>query len=179
MRKKYFISLIPILAFSSFLGCDDGEMVTIEGSMSLDLDYADTGFEFSAGTPLVSEAEEATPGCAAGGCRITVDEHWDPVSLELWLDRGTDGEQGLGFRSFDVTITEGEALVSAMVAATDGDVSYSSSGAAHCVVSDLSAVSNDGSASLSVDCDLLSNANQNAHASADLHLTGCTVDTSN
>lgn len=177
MMKKHSFPFLTLLISLSILGCaDDEPQVTIEGALSLDLGYAETGFEFAANTPVVAEAHQATTGCAAGSCRITLDENWDPVAFELSLERGTDGEQGNGFRLFAFTIGAEETLVSASVAADEGDVVYSSIGVPQCDVSDLSAISNDGEADVLIDCELLSSEDLSAHAVADLSLTGCTID---
>jgi len=176
---KHLTPLLTVLLVAVALsGCSDDEnYVTIEGSLSLELGYAEAGFNFDAATPLVSDAQQATPGCAAGWCLIRLGDGCEPTSLEVFLERGADGEQGYGFETFDVSISEGEAVVEASVAATEGDVFYTSSGSAACTVSDLSGVSADGTASLAVDCDLSSDdANRTAHANADLFLDGCMVE---
>jgi hypothetical protein len=176
MRISSFPFLTLFIALS-MLGCaDDEQLVTIEGALSLDLGYAETGFEFEANTPVVAEAHQATPGCAAGGCTITLDENCDPAGFDLWLERGTDGEQGNGFRLFALTIGAEETLVSASVADDEGDVVYSSVGVAQCVVSDLSEVNAEGDATVVIDCGLESSEGNEAYALADLSLTGCTVE---
>lgn len=166
-----------LLVSLSMLGCsDDEQLVTIEGALSLDVGYAETGFEFEASTPVVAEAHLATPGCAAGGCTITLDENCEPAGFELWLERGTDGEQGNGFRLFALTIGAEETLVSASIADDNGDVVYSSLGVAQCAVSDLSGMNSEGDAAVTVDCELESSEGDEAYALADLVLTGCTVE---
>lgn len=175
--KKYSFPFVTLFIALSILGCsDDEQLVTIEGALSLDLSYAETGFEFAANTPVVAEAHQATPGCAAGGCTITLDDNCDPATFDLWLERGTDGEQGNGFRLFALTISAEETLVSASVASDQGDVAYSSLGVAQCQVSDLSGVSSEGDAAVTVDCILESSEADSAHAIAELTLSGCTVE---
>jgi len=176
--KRTLISF-TILAIAAFtlIGCDDDESyVTVEGSLGLDRGAGPMGFEFDVPTPLASTVEQATPDCAAGGCVIHLGDDCQPDSFELWIDRGVAGDQELGFQTFELSISEGGATVLAKVASTDGEVSYSSSGSAECLVSDLSMIDASGDAVVDIDCVLAADPDLTAHATAHLVISGCTVE---
>lgn len=175
LHKLQILLLVPVLAFA-FIGCsDDGDFTTIEGSLALELPEGETGFDFESAVPLVSAPEDASSGCAAGECVMSLDAQGEPASLDIWLQRGLDGDQGLGFRTFEVSLTEGSAAVAATVAATNGEETFYGSGGANCAVSDLSSVEADGTVALVVDCELFSDDNETIHATADVLIEGCIV----
>ena len=107
---------------------------------------------------------------------MRLNDNGEVSALELWLQRGNTTPDQLGFRGFDVTLTESEAPVEAMVMATDGEVTYAASGSANCAISDLSLVSRNGDAELSLDCELASDQGDTAQASATLTFSGCSVE---
>jgi hypothetical protein len=177
MKRILMTCLVCAIAAITFSGCDDDvEYVTVEGSLGLDMESGETGFEFDVTTPLAATADQATPDCAAGGCIIHLGDDCQPDSFELWIDRGTAGEPGLGFDMFDLTISEGGATVLASVAATDGEVTYSSDGSAACEVTDISTIDRSGDAVIDVECDLAADPDLAAHASAHLVISGCAVE---
>jgi hypothetical protein len=168
--------LLAAATFSFIAGCSSEEhLPTIRGALEIQIDEGRTGFEFENTIPLVSSAQDASPGCAAGGCTITYDAEGSPTAFELWLDRGTNGDVGAGFRSFDLTIGQGEASVVAVVEGALGEASFASAGSASCAVTDLAELAGGGEVALGIDCDLASLSGENARAAADLFLNGCTV----
>lgn len=176
MKRITILGLVCATAVSTFSGCDDEALVTIEGSLALEDGEGETGFEFDVATPLAATADQATPDCAAGGCVIRLGDDCQPDAFELWIDRGVAGEPWLGFDAFDLSITESGATVLATVAASDGEVTYSSAGSAACVVTDLSTIDRSGDAVIDVDCDLAAAPDLAAHLSAHLVVSGCTVE---
>ncbi len=175
MLWKITITLLTIVAAASlFAGCADNEnLPTIRGNLEIQLDEGQTGFDFSSRVPLVSNPENASPGCASGGCTLTYDAEGQPVAFELWLDRGTAGEVGAGFRSFDLSLSDGEVAVVASVEATNGEQSFASAGGANCSVTSLADLDGGGELALEIDCDLVSLEGDEATASAELYLDGC------
>lgn len=177
MTTRITTLLTSALLLVSLGGCGgEGQPLTVQGTFDLDLAQGDTGFEFEAAAALATTPEQADPGCAAGGCVLSVDDQGQATSLDIWISRGADGEQGLGFRTFELAVTEEGTSLSAAVAAVDGTEHYRAEGGASCVVTDLGALDDSGFVELVIDCDLATSEGDTAVLAADLFFSGCVIE---
>ena len=175
-RTATLILMALLIASFGSIGCDDdGAGTIVEGSLHVDLGYAEAGFAFSEPVELVESPEDVTPGCAAGGCVIRLNELGEVAEAEIWLDRGIEeGDNGL--RTFDVLISREMSSLDLLVRSSDGLETYTSGGSASCQISGINDMSADGAALFLADCELVNGDNETAYLTADLSFTGCVIE---
>ena len=175
MRLPFTASALALVLFFVAGCCEDVEGLTVLGSVSIDIEDAQTGFSFPDETTLADDELADFGGPMAGHCTIDPAGPGSGVVDVAIVRPSQDDEGSRAIQSFSATLSDANGETSGRVAASLGETVYEAEGGADCALTLIYVDTDTGQVGFEAACTLSSSNGETAEAGVSLHFRRCQI----